>query len=415
MIGEMGTLAGIRDVTVCVKTFGCTYNAGDSRKLIEVLKSQGCTLVDSPHLAGAVVVNTCTVIAPTERKVLRYLAGVKPPRLYVTGCMPAVQMPDIRSVCSAEVIEPEEIQSLYRRVGTVPAGPVGIVQIAQGCRGRCSYCITRRARGGLKSVALHDILDQVRHLVAAGAVEIQLTAQDVGIWGADFHAELPALLHAVAGIPGTFRIRVGMMNPSGVTGYLDRLIRAYDNEKIFTFIHLPLQSGSDHILSSMKRGYTSDAFFTIVEAFRAAFPEINIATDMIVGFPGETPEDFAASVSAIKRIRPQKVNITRYSRRPSCGSLDPEDFPDFVKKTRSRYLNEVSDRIYRPVNASWTGRTVPVIVTEQLRNGSVISRTPCYRNVVIRADLPPGYRGHALLREDHLHYFIGELVDAPLR
>jgi threonylcarbamoyladenosine tRNA methylthiotransferase CDKAL1 len=415
MVDEAGTLAGIRDIAVCVKTFGCTYNAGDSRKLIEVLKSQGCTIVDSPHLAGAVVVNTCTVIAPTERKVLTYLAGVKAHRLYVTGCMPAVQMPDIRSVCAPEVIEPEEIQSLYRQVGTVPAGSVGIVQIAQGCMGRCSYCITRRARGRLRSVPLEHILTQVRQLVATGAVEIQLTAQDVGVWGADLHTDLPTLLNAVARIPGMFRVRVGMMNPSGVTGYLDRLVRAYRDEKIFTFMHLPLQSGSDHILTDMKRGYTTDEFFFIIDAFRAEFPDISIATDMIAGFPGETPDDFAASVRAIERLRPGKVNITRYSRRPSCGSGEMYDFPDFVKKNRSRYLNSVSDRMYRLVNASWIGRIVPVIVTEQIRNGSVISRTPCYRNVVIQATLPPGYSGHALLREDRLHYFIGELVDAPDR
>ena len=322
MISEVGTLAGIRDLPVYVKTFGCTYNAGDSRKLTEVLKTQGCTIVDSPHLTGAVVVNTCTVVAPTERKVLKYLAGVKASRLYVTGCMPLVQMPDIRSVCSPEVIEPEEIHALYRQVGMVPPGPVGIVQIAQGCRGRCSYCITRRARGRLKSIPLHDILDEVRHLVAAGAVEIQLTAQDVSVWGTDLNTDLSVLLTAIARIPGKFRVRVGMMNPAGVTGCLDRLVRTFDHEKIFTFIHLPLQSGSDHILFAMKREYTSDEFFTIVEVFRAEFPDISIATDMIVGFPGETPDDFAASVGAVERIRPQKVNITKYSRRPFCGSCD---------------------------------------------------------------------------------------------
>lgn len=415
MVGVAGTLAGIRDITVCVKTFGCTYNAGDSRKLIEVLKAQGCTIVDSPHPADAVVVNTCTVIAPTERKVLAYLAGVKAHRLYVTGCMPAVQLADIRSVCTPEVIEPEEIQSLYRQVGTVPPGSIGIVQIARGCRGHCSYCITRLARGPLKSVPPGHIVAQVRQLVESGAIEIQLTAQDAGAWGADLHTDLPNLLTAVAGIPGKFRVRVGMMNPAGVTGYLDRLVRAYQSEKIFTFIHIPLQSGSDPILSAMKRGYTTDDFFTIVDAFRAEFPDISIATDMIAGFPGETPGDFAASVRAIERLRPGKVNITRYSRRPSCGSGDLHDFPDFVKKTRSRHLNRISDCIYREVNASWLGRIVPVIVTEQIRNGSVISRTPCYQNVVIQAPLPPGLTGHALLREDHLHYFTGDMVDAPLR
>lgn len=414
MIGT-GILQKIRDIQVFVKTFGCTYNIAESRKLIEVLKSQGCTLVDSPRNAGAVIVNTCTVIAPTERKVLKYLAGVKTSRLYVTGCMTRVQMPEILEICTTEIITAEEIDALYHQVETVPAGSVGIVQIAQGCRGRCTYCITRKAQGPLRSIPLNEILSQVRRYLSAGAVEIQLTAQDTGCWGADLHTDLPTLLNAVVKIPGTFRVRVGMMHPSGITRYLDRLVRAYQDNKIFSFIHLPLQSGSDKILSSMGRGYSRQDFFSEVNAFRAEIPEISIATDIIVGFPGETHDDFAASVSAIEHLRPQKVNITRYSRRPSCNSSSLYDYPDFVKKTRSRYLNQIADRIYQQENDRLIGQNIPIIVTEQLRNGSVVARTSSYLNVVIRADLPAGYQGRVILKEAHLHYFIGQLVDDPAR
>ena len=129
--------------------------------------------------------NTCTVVGPTERRMLRRLAGFRDRDLYVTGCMPKVQREAILAVCSPTIIPPETIQDLYRSVGTVAGGGIGIVQLAQGCAGNCTYCITRFARGSLKSFPTEEILAQVRAFVQAGTFEIQLTAQDVSAWGMD--------------------------------------------------------------------------------------------------------------------------------------------------------------------------------------------------------------------------------------
>ena len=206
----------LRGRSVYIETYGCRYNFGDTAKLVEILRHYGGTIVENPDEAEAIIVNTCTVVGPTERRMLRRLAGFRDHDLYVTGCMPSVQRDAILAVCSPTIIPPETIHDLYRSVGTVAGGGIGIVQLAQGCAGSCTYCITRFARGSLKSFPTEEILAQVRAFVQAGTYEIQLTAQDVSAWGMDIGQSLPELLVALDKIPGHHRIRVGMMNPATV-------------------------------------------------------------------------------------------------------------------------------------------------------------------------------------------------------
>jgi MiaB-like tRNA modifying enzyme len=366
--------------------------------------------VENPNEAEAVIVNTCTVVGPTERRMLRRLAGFRNQDLYVTGCMPKVQLDAILAVCSPTIILSETIHDLYRSVGSVAGVGVGIVQLAQGCAGKCTYCITRFARGSLKSFTHEEILAQVQAFVRAGTVEIQLTAQDVSAWGMDIGQSLPQLLVTLDKIPGRHRIRVGMMNPATVREQTGDLVDAFAGDHIFRFIHLPVQSGSDAVLTRMGRGYTVAEFEEIVRSFREQYPGITVATDMIVGFCGETTADFSASVDLIRRVKPAKVNVTRYSRRPFTPLARVKDYPDHVKKDRSRTMNSVAEEVYVSLNAVQLGKTVPFMVTESLRKGSVMARSPEYTGIVIRENLPVGFRGDAILRQDRKYFFIGERV-----
>jgi tRNA A37 methylthiotransferase MiaB len=151
-------------------------------------------------------------------------------------------------------------------------------------------------------------------------------------------------------------------------------------------------------------------FEQLVAAFRKRYPSITVATDMIVGFPGETDEDFLQSCALVKRLRPDKVNVTRYSPRPFTGPFPDKDFPDSVKKDRSRVLNATAEGVYAAIHAPLSNRIVPIVVTEKIRAGSVLTRTPAYTGVVINKELPLGYTGHALLKQDRKYFFIGELV-----
>ena len=403
-------LDALRGRSVYIETYGCRYNFGDTAKLVEILRHYGGTIVEDPDEADAIIINTCTVVGPTERRMLRRLARFRDHDLYVTGCMPGVQREAILAVCSPTIIPPETIHELYRSVGTVAGGGIGIVQLAQGCAGKCTYCITRFARGSLKSFPTEEILAQVRAFVQAGTFEIQLTAQDVSAWGMDTGHTLPELLAAIDGIPGHHRIRVGMMNPATVKGQTRELVDAFSGDHIFRFIHLPVQSGSDAVLARMGRGYTVAEFEEIVRSFRKRYPGITVATDMIVGFCGETEADFSASLDLIRRVKPAKVNVTRYSRRPFTPLAREKDYPDHVKKDRSRTMNALAEEVYASLNAVQLGKTVPFMVTETLRKGSVMARSPEYTGIVIREDLPVGFRGEAILSQDRKYFFIGERV-----
>ncbi len=411
-----GTRAGFqilekfRNRSVYIETYGCRYNFGDTAKLIEILKRKGSTLVDSAEAADAVIINTCTVVGPTERRMLRRLSRFREYDLYVTGCMPAVQREAIFAVCTPTVLPSETIQQAYHGVRTVGGGGVAIVQVAQGCLGRCTYCLTRIARGNLKSFTEEEILAEILMHANTGTPEIQITAQDISCWGRDIGKSLPGLLNCIGDLPGRFMIRVGMMNPATVKGILDDLVEAFSSDRIFKFIHLPVQSGSDAILDRMGRGYTVADFEEIVAAFKKRYPEITLATDMIVGFPGETKEDFSESLELVDRVRPNKVNITRYSQRPFTPLTSKEDFPDWVKKDRSRIMNSRAEKVYASINAGYLEKQVPFLVTETIRKGSVMARSPEYLGIVINEDLPVGYEGRAILKKDRKYFFIGQRV-----
>lgn len=401
---------GLCNRSVCIETYGCRYNFGDSAKLAEVLKHHGSTITGSTEDADVVIINTCTVVGPTERRMLRRLSALRDRELYVTGCMPQVQKEGILSVCNPVFIAPDTIQEWYRGIGTVAAGSVGIVQLAQGCNGTCTYCITRKARGPLRSFPPNEIRRQVAAYAARGAAEIQLTAQDVSSYGKDIGLSLAGLLNSIGDPLGKYRIRVGMMNPATVMDDLDATVRAFSAERIFRLVHIPVQSGSDTILERMGRRYTARDFCEIIAAFRKHYPEIMVMTDMIVGFPGETEEDFSASLDLIRRIRPNKVNVTRYSKRPFTPLSQEKDFPDSVKKDRSRIMLSCVEQVYAEVNRPWLGREVPFIVTETIREGSVMARSPSYLGIVINEDLPAGYEGRAVLKKDRKYFFLGERV-----
>jgi MiaB-like tRNA modifying enzyme len=402
--------AALAQKRVYIETYGCSYNFGDTANLVEVLKHYGSARVESPEDADAVIVNTCTVVGPTERRMLRRLSALQEKPLYVTGCMPLVQREAILSVCNPIVISPDAIREEYLRVRTVAPGGTGIVQIAQGCLGRCTYCITRRARGPLASFPEEEIREKVRAFIKAGAFEIQLTAQDVSAYGRDTGTDLPSLLSTLSDLPGNYRIRIGMMNPATVLPVLDDLVDAYASDRIFRFVHLPVQSGSDRIIEQMGRGYTVQEFEEIVATFRSRYPDISIATDFIVGFPGETEEDFSRSLALIGRTKPAKVNVTRYSKRPFTGPFAAKDFPDSVKKDRSRLLNAYAEEQYSVTNRPLIGTTVSCIVTEKLRPGSVMARTAAYQGIVIQNDLPIGTAVEVILKKDRTYFFMGDPV-----
>lgn len=400
----------LRNKTIHAESYGCTFNHADTEKIIALAERQGCVQVPAEE-AECIIINTCTVVGATERTMLRRIRAYEGKEIVVTGCMPVVQRDLLLETDpTLHLILPEDMYVRCREVGAMTDPHTGVVQTGTGCLGSCSYCITRAARGPLKSFSAVSIVAEVERLAAQGAYEIQLTGQDVSAWGMDIGLDLAYLLEQIAGAKGDFRLRVGMMNPATASRIIDRLAPAFAHEKIFGFVHLPVQSGSDTVLASMNRGYTTAEFEAVVAAFRTEIPDVRVSTDIIAGFPTEGCVEFDETLGMLDRVRPTKVNITRFSARVGTPAALRHDHPDWVKKERSRALTHLTERIYDEENLRWIGRDMPVLVTEQKKNGTVIARDATYQNIVIKEEVPLGTRLRVKVTGHHRHYLLAESV-----
>ncbi len=354
--------------------------------------------------ADAVIVNSCAVTEKTERKILKRLRFLQGERLVVAGCLSAALPESVRLIKCRERLgllnrsaasrisdlfkdspsTPQEASSSSVRSSAVAARDLcGIVNVAEGCNGGCSYCIVRKARGRLVSRKPDDVTKDVEKLTARGIVEMQISAQDTAAYGSDRGTNLAELLERLVQVPGDFMLRVGMMNPNSTLSIQEELIRAFRSPKIYKFLHIPVQSGSDMILKSMGRRYSVKDFMEIVDAFRSAYPEITIITDIIVGFPGETDLDFIATMDLMESLQPDKINITRFSRRPGTAAALLYDMPDRIKKDRSRELTRLWLEIAAKRDCRYRGDVLDALVTEQGRNGTMKARAKNYLGIVI--------------------------------
>jgi MiaB-like tRNA modifying enzyme len=221
------------------------------------------------------------------------------------------------------------------------------LQISEGCTNHCSYCAAKLARGDIHSFPQKDIEKEFRQALKKGYKNFCITAQDTASYGLDNHpiSRLPSLLHHLTNIKGNFQIRVGMMNPSSVLPILTPLQQAFKNKKIFPFLHIPLQSGSNRILKDMNRKYTIKEFRRIVSEFRKTIPDLNFATDIIVGYPTEKESDFQSTIKIIKQLKPEVLNISRFSSRPKTPASSLPQFSTQELKRRSKLLTELQKNL----------------------------------------------------------------------
>jgi MiaB/RimO family radical SAM methylthiotransferase len=197
-----------------------------------------------------------------------------------------------------------------------------------------------------------------------------------------------------------------MMNLSHVAPIIDNLIESYQDEKVYKFLHLPLQSGDDEILESMHRGYTVREFRAIVGRFREAFPELTLSTDVIIGYPTESEKSFSKTISLIEEIVPDVLNITRFSPRPNTEAARLKDMPDRVKKERSRTMSSIAKRIALENNKKYVGRKVDVLITQHGKNGTFLARTCTYKQVVLKKGKVGDFT-QVTINNAHPHYLIG--------
>jgi len=391
---------------VYIETYGCALNRGDSAIMATVLSERGHEITDNLNEAEVVIINTCAVRLETEERMKQRIRELRRTgkRLVVAGCLAGALPATVSALAPeasmlgpqaveriAEVVESPERQVILEGTKAVKVprmfeGKIFIVPIADGCAGECSFCITKLARRKLRSYPMREIVEAVKEAVAKGAVEVELTAQDTAAYGLDLGGKvrLPDLVEKVAEIEGNFMVRVGMMTPEQAMSIVDGLVEALNMEKVYKFVHLPVQSGSDKVLKLMNRKYTIDEYKRLVKELRSKVPGLSVATDIIVGHPGEDEEDFQQTLDLMKELRFERIHLAMYSIRPNTVSAGLPQVPDSVKKERMKTAMGLYESIAYDIHSEYVGKTVEVLTTELGRKGSVIGRLRNYIPVVVK-------------------------------
>jgi len=366
-----------------VEAYGCTMNQGETRMLAEELNGCGHTEVEDPGDADVAVIGTCVVISKTEERMKRRIEELSEicSEVKVTGCLTTTKTDEkIAMSSNVDYIEPDNIGMSFEP----DDGLIGVIPIASGCIGDCSYCITKLARGYLKSRSPKDIKCRFERLLESSTWEIQLTCQDTASYGRDIGYSLPGLLSDLLQSEKDFRIRIGMMNPDTAYPIKDEIKSLLKDKRIYKFLHLPLQSGSKKVLEAMNRNYSPENWISLVREFREKFPEITISTDVIAGYPGETEDDFQKTIDLIEEARPDIVNVTRFSARPGTeANSSSSKLHSRKKKVRSKKLTELRFNISRERNKDHVGKKMEATVLEEGKGDTLKARTDNYKVVVI--------------------------------
>ena len=395
-----------------IEVYGCTANKSDANLLKGLIsKHPGHKLISSVNKADVIIILTCTVIDTTEQRMLHRIKELKQTdkKIIIAGCMASVQKQLLQEKFpNTLLLPPRKIHLLFDKLNEQSTTedlskksfiqkqhtpPIAPIAIAEGCLFNCSYCITHIARGKLYSYPQQAIISSVKNAVEQGCKEIQLTAQDTASYGLDKDTTLPVLLQKINSLQlsSNVMIRIGMMNPRTAKNILSDLKNIYSYDHFYSFLHLPFQSGDNNILKKMKRGYTVKDVTDIISTCRAAHPQLTIATDAIVGFPSETKEQFHKTITLLQQIKPDVVNITRFSARPFTNAKKmKERIPTEIVKQRSRVLTDICQKLTKQRNKSYLGETMQVITIKKSGQQSTMARSTNYKPVIIQQSIPLG-------------------------
>ena len=398
---------------VYVEAYGCSASYADSEMISGIIRNGGHTLVADSCEADLSVMVTCSVKDATAKRMVHRMKVLGSGPLVVAGCLPKAEPQTVaRFAPRASMMGPNSIGRTLQVVETALGGgrtvsledtdtskiglpkvrlnpAVGIVEIASGCMSECTFCQTKLAKGGLSSYRVGDVVRQVESEVADGCREVWLSSTDNGCYGLDIGSDLPELVDAVSCIPRDFMVRVGMMNPMYMPRIRDALLASFESPRVYRFLHVPVQSGSDSVLAAMRRGHTSDTFRGVAKRFRERFGRFTIATDVIVGFPTETEDDFEETVRLLEETRPDVVNLSRYSARPGTPAAEMKQVEVSEVKRRSRRVAGTAERISLEANREWIGWSGPVLFGEAAREGTR-GRNYAYKPIFVDAPVEVG-------------------------
>ncbi|MEW6749116.1 MAG: tRNA (N(6)-L-threonylcarbamoyladenosine(37)-C(2))-methylthiotransferase [Candidatus Micrarchaeota archaeon] len=399
--------------SVYIETYGCTLNQADSDIIAAMLLDHD--LVDSAEKADVIVFNTCTVKGATENKIFermkRLSAAGKP--FVIAGCLTA-NIPKIRKrFLRAPIVGTSSLRHIAQAVEDAFAGiateyvgheskdglpkllsaPICRVPLNEGCVSKCHFCHTKAARPFLRSYSPKTVVGWINDAVRKGAVEIQLTSQDAGAYGFDLKTSLIPLLNSInkddsSGSSGKgFLVRLGMINPDHAKRMLPGIIEALSGPRFYRFIHVPVQSGSEKVCREMNRDHSVQDFRDIVSALREAIPDVCISTDVIVGYPTETEDDFQETLRMLQDTKPDTVNLSKFSPRPGTVAKSMKQLDNSKIKRRSEIASALIKGITLDCRKRYVGRRLRVLITEKEKDFK--GRAINYHQVVVK-----GFKGN---------------------
>lgn len=424
---------------VYIETYGCSANQNNSEIIAGILQQAGLFVVKNIKIADMAILNTCIVKRPTEEKMIsriKELGKSFKSRLIVAGCMPDVLVKKIKKIApQASLVGSHYIHNIANAVKKISERKIvsligqkdevklcmpkinkdrviGITQILEGCAGKCSYCITRNAKGSLFSYPKEKIIKNVINDINNGCKEIWFTSQDNAAYGIDEgKASLPGLLNETLSLRGKFFLRLGMMNPNHALKILDELVECYKNEKMFKFLHIPLQSGSNKVLGDMNRDYKVQDFIKITKRFKKEFPALTISTDIIVGYPTETEKDFHETLSVIKDVKPGVLNISRFWPRNGTEAAKLKQLKANAAKKRATELMNLHSKIALEESKKvidWQGIC---LIDKHGFDNTWLARNGDYKLIVLKGKNLLGKFHNVEIKSATPHYLFADLIE----
>ena len=418
---------------IFVEAYGCSASFSDSEMISGLILNGGHTLVGNSSESDLNIIVTCSVKDATANKMIHRIKSLKSKPLVVAGCLPKAEQSTVEKFSkNASMLGPNSIGKTLQIIDTTLRGTkqilledsdiskvglpkvrlnpvVGIVEIASGCMSECTFCQTKLSKGDLQSYRIGDIVRQIETEIHDGCKEIWLTSTDNGCYGFDIGTDLPTLIQTVADIPHEFKIRVGMMNPMYMIRIKEKLIESFENDKVYKFLHIPVQSGSNKVLNDMKRGHTAETFKDIVRRTKEKFLDFTISTDIIVGFPSETKEDFEKTIDMLKETRPDIVNLSKYSARPGTEASEMVQIDSSEMKKRSKTIFDLINKISLENNQKWIGWQGEVLFDEKTEEG-IKGRNFAYKSIFVNEKVEIGQKDIVEITGITKHSLLGKIA-----
>jgi len=402
-----------------LETFGCVSNKFDSYIISNVL-SEANYVITSLENAQFIIINTCAVKQQTENKIKARLKILHEKyhkdqnrHVIIAGCLPHIApnyieiikkiIPSFAAIIDLDNIRdlpqifeelkngskglilksPQSIDKAQFYINHHPGKITGIIPISEGCKGSCTYCCVKNARGKLICYDPKYIIQNVEHQLKQGIKQLYLTSQDCSIYEHN-GTNLLELVKQIVDLDYKFFLRIGMINPSFLIHNFDQLISIFKLGKVYQFLHIPIQSGSNEVLQKMQRTYRISDIIDKLDILRITFPNLTISTDIICGFPGETEYDFYKTINFIKWLKPEILNISKFTPRPGTKAKEMEQIESRTIKERSIRLSRIFRNSLNYINNGWQDWEGEVLVLhEGKKPNQVFGRNFTYKNVFL--------------------------------